>query len=424
MQDIEFSPNKVAPLMLQEKERALMINEGLMITEEIENKLRFAVTEGDGLIIYLEIDEFEELLDAIGAVTNYCKNKQKKRRWVKILEKILSVVESYVDVDEEYNEPKESLDDFLNSNFPPELVKRIKLKMGSEKFPSLENLNAVIGEVMKHHNQEPQEDMGGLSPEQVHQLIFADWDNSDSLFQINSDLPIEDILQMDIIQDARLFLSIIIEEGGSVKKTKAGNLNRQFIHQMLDKGRALSESEAWIIKYKKTLNEDDIPHISILRIISEMAGLIRKYHNLFKITKKGASLVQEKNTAKLATLLFNTYFCKFNLSFMDRMRNNYALQETITYSFYTIGKQLLDWKKPDEIAEQITLPIVQEYAFELHFFDSLIEIRILKPLFRFGLIEQRELPKKENDYFKNTEYRKTALYDIFFQFNGLERVSG
>ncbi len=86
MQDIGFNHDEIAPLMLQQKERALMLDEGLMIDEEIENKLRFAVTEGSGLIIHLEIKELEELLDAIGAVTNYCKNKQKKRRWIKILD--------------------------------------------------------------------------------------------------------------------------------------------------------------------------------------------------------------------------------------------------------------------------------------------------------------------------------------------------
>jgi len=271
--------------------------------------------------------------------------------------------------------------------------------------------------IMMDYNQRPQDDMGGLSPEQVYKLIHADWDAPDAFIPNSSTLPLEELKKAPFLHDMKVFLQEFIDKGGSIKATSAGNLNRQFVQKMMEVFSSPSEIISWVFRYKKTLNEDDAFHVHLVRILASCAGLIRKQKTVFKITKKGEKYTQDQKAAELYVLLFKTYFRKFNLAYLDGMPQNQPLQETIAFSFYTIKKQLREWKSAKDIAEQVTLPIVQESVFELRDLDIQVKIRILESLVRFGLLENRELPKEEKWHARNYEYRKTSLYDTFFVFS-------
>ncbi|MGC9329874.1 MAG: hypothetical protein ACP5I1_19725, partial [Candidatus Hinthialibacter sp.] len=245
------------PLMLQEYERTLIFSEIPLISEELEKKLRFAVIKGENLVVQLNLDEADELAGAVAAEANHCQNKKKQKQWDQLFHKVHGLLETYTDEDE----APQSFEDFLDAHFPKELADQIRSTVQSREFGSIEELNAVMSEVMMGHNRQPQDDMGGLSPEQVHYLIDFDWDDSRSAFQLNQAIPIEEVLNTPIIHDFRAFLGGIIEEGGSIKTTNSGNLNRQFVQNMIEAFNPPSGFLAWILQHKKTLNEDDAKHI-------------------------------------------------------------------------------------------------------------------------------------------------------------------
>ncbi|MBN2329461.1 MAG: hypothetical protein JXR73_20135 [Candidatus Omnitrophica bacterium] len=412
MRKIRIAPGETLPLMLQEYERTLIFNETLLISEELEKKLRFAVMEGENLVVQLNLDEADELAGAVAAEANHCQNKKKQKRWDRLFHKIHGLLETYTDEDE----APQSFEDFLDAHFPQELADQIRSTVQSREFGSIEELNAVMSEVMTNHNRLPQDDMGGLSPEQVHHLLDFDWDDSRSAFHLNQAIPIEEILNTPIMHDIRAFLGGIIEEGGSIKTTSSGNLNRQFVQDMMEAFNPPSEFIAWTFQYKNTLNEDDAIHIHLVRVLAICAGLIRKHKSAFNITKKGKEYAHEAFAVWLYVHLFKTQFRKFDLAYLDGTPQNQPLQDAIAYSFYAIGKRLQDWKKPEDISEQITLPIVQEYVYEYKDLDIQVQMRILEPLVRFGLLETRALPKEEKKITRDYEYRKTPLYDQFFRF--------
>ena len=411
MQRIRIAPGETVPLMLQEDERTLILNEALLISEELEKKLRFAVMEGENLVVRLNLDEADELAGAASAGADLCHNKKKQKRWNRLFEKVHRLLETYTDGDE----APQSFEDFLNSHFPQELSGRIQSTVQGREFGSIEELNATMSEIMVEHNRQPQDDMGGLSPEQIHYLIDFDWDNPNSALRLNQAIPKEEILSTPVVHDVRVFLAGIIEEGGGIKATSSGNLNRQFVQKMMEAFGPPPDIFAWTINDKTTLNEDDAIHVHLVRVLAICSGLIRKHKSSFKITKKGEEYAHEAFAVWFYVHLFKTQFQKFDLAYLDGTPQNQPLQDAIAYSFYAIGKRLQDWKKPEDIAEQITLPIVQDYVYEDRDLGIQVQMRILEPLVRFGLIETRALPKEEKRI-RDYEYRKTELYDKFFRF--------
>jgi hypothetical protein len=172
----------------------------------------------------------------------------------------------------------------------------------------------------------------------------------------------------------------------------------------------------------KVLNEIDVDFLHALRIILELAGLVRLEKGKFRITAKGKKLLNEKKAGYLYSLLFKTHFLDFNLSYNDGMPENPGLQDTIAFSFLMLARHGGDWIDEEKLAPILLLPEVKRLAIQTSRFDSgrelglLVNLRILRPLESLGLVELREL-KKPGEMRAFVEVRKTKLFDMFFKFN-------
>ena len=47
--------------------------------------------------------------------------------------------------------------------------------------------------------------MGGLSPNQVHGLLDSDWESKDSAIQVNENLTLEELGEIRLLTNTRLF---------------------------------------------------------------------------------------------------------------------------------------------------------------------------------------------------------------------------
>lgn len=92
------------------------------------------------------------------------------------------------------------------------------------------------------------------------------------------------------------------------------------------------------IRFNKVLNEHDVRPLHIIRIICELARLVRRRKRKFLVTNKGQQLLGEQKAGELYTLLFRTFFRQFNLSYLDGLPECYGLQGTIAYSLYRLKK--------------------------------------------------------------------------------------
>lgn len=260
-------------------------------------------------------------------------------------------------------------------------------------------------------------ELGGLSPLQVWRLLSADWEGEGSAVWLDEGLELEDMEGARTVHNARAFLGALLETDGT-RATSAGNLNRAFVEAMV-------ERLAWrpgfvedLREWTRVLNEADVRPLHTLRVVLELAGLVRRTKGAFRATRRAERLLPPEAAGRLLALLFRTFFRELNLAWLDRANEAHAFQETVAFALYRFGVVAGEWRSPEELAGELCLPSVRDAvpAGERH--DSLaliLEMRFLDPLEGFGLAELRE-ECGESRRLPRRFYRKTKLFGWFLDF--------
>lgn len=282
---------------------------------------------------------------------------------------------------------------------------------------SLEEVNIRIGGIMDRFNQRPVDAMGGLSPHQVERLLQQDWGQEGGPLVLNRGLSLEELAPSRDLRNTRTFLRLLVEEDGT-KLTTSGNLNRAFVRRMMDEGdwvwfRGMAPEEI-----RQVWNEGDFFSLHRLRVLSDLAGLIRKLKGRFVATKKGKKLLDDEGAGELFALLFETQFKKMNLAYLDRHPAGPELQRSVAYSLFHLTEAARDWRTPEELVKPLLLPYVLEAPPPLPGLrrpDIVLEARLLDVLEGFGLLEMEEKPGRE-PWITERRYRIAPLYERFMAF--------
>ncbi|MFQ5675898.1 MAG: hypothetical protein ACE5G1_08390 [bacterium] len=286
-----------------------------------------------------------------------------------------------------------------------------------DKFTTQDLLAEVQSNLAKFA-ETPKLDMGGLSPAQVHFLVQSDWSDPNGAIKFNGNLTLDQLEEATLFENARMILSAILISDG-VKLTKTGNLNRNFIKEMLDVLEISEDALNRLFFFNKVINELDCFEVHIPRILLDVAGLVRKYKGTLKVSKKGKDLLDESKGGELFKLLFHTFFRKFNLFYLSRLQEIQGHQATVAFPIYMSGQLCSDWIKPETIARKVLLPAILERIpkhKDPEFVEWLVDSTVTEPLVGFGLLEDRKLPKGDNMY-PPIEVRKTPIFDEFLKFD-------
>ena len=378
---------------------------------ELEAKLRFGLREGKLLTFSLDWDDVEDLAGCVAAEANHAKDRKLRRQ----LERLSDHIEDALR--KQAGRSAEAMSD-LPRAMPAELRQAIEKMMTSREFTSLDEVNVELAKLTSAHNKHPRKEFQGLSPEQVNQLLYTEWDSPEVGMRCRDDLTLDEADGAELFHNARVFLSALRGEGG-VKATAAGNLNRKFVLAMIEAMRwpdGFTE-ELWL--FNKVLNEEDVTPLHVLRIVLDAAGFIRRQKGRFVITKKGASLLDERKAGVLYSALFRTLFTRFNLAYGDRIDEYPGVQQTVRYSLYVLGKAARKWRSLEELAPVAFLPKVAEGFHPGAYTDTgelLLQMRLVRPLERFGLLECKRETTKHFTFAPIKRVRITPLYHRYPQF--------
>ena len=286
-----------------------------------------------------------------------------------------------------------------------------------DEFDSLEEAQAFLERAAAAHNQQPQDELGGLSPAQMHDVLHGDWFTAGPL-RLSLEIEPDDVRDADLLVNARIFLTAVQEAGG-IKTTATGNLPRAFVALMLERQRFPAGNVEEIRRYNKTINEHDVYVLHMLRVILEVAKLVRRFRGRFVLRPAGRELVPESQAGTLYVRLFRTVFREFNLAYLDGGGpESSGLQHTVAFSLYRLSTAALEWRDPHELAAAVVLPEIYDELVDPRWDDEAamrIEARLLRPLEWFGLLERRDLPSP-NSFDRSYEVRKTDLFDRFIRF--------
>lgn len=286
---------------------------------------------------------------------------------------------------------------------------------------ALADLNFHLRNFMEQRNTAPDPEMGGLSPIQVDTLIRTRWDDDAFPLKFNRSLSLEDLKSSKTFHHIRSILFEIHKRDG-VKTTAKGNLPRSFVSEIMPI--VLTEKGLRFFRECcKVVNEYDVREIHIGRLVSQEAGVIRRYKGKLTITKKYARLIEDENAGELFTLLFLTYFRRFNLGYIDGLPELPRIQQMLGYTFYRLRSLRSQWYPIEKVPTEILLPAVKEEIDETvanrphSSTHNTLEIRLLQHLEDWGLIESRKLDKEHFDQME--KLRTTPLLRKFINVEGL-----
>ena len=306
-----------------------------------------------------------------------------------------------------------------NKLCPNPIIASIAEQLTDKNFKDFDEARREVRKIHERHNDTPDPEMAGLTPNQVFKLVNLPWDNDNFAIKFNKQLSVKDVQHSYFYNNTRTLLYTLMELEGENTATVAGNLARNVLKMMFDKIILRESDKIFIHKWNSSFNESNAYTVSETRIICQMAGLIRKRGRKFIVAKKHRQLLLDENAGGLYHLLFSTFFRIFNIAYRDGFGALYSIQSTIPFSFYVISKFAGDFCGVEELEKRIFLPAVRKEITNQCGKDraakGLIHTRIIEPLLSFGLIEVVKGPK--STVFNVEAVRKTGLFDNFLKFS-------
>ena len=162
-------------------------------------------------------------------------------------------------------------------------------------------------------NNSPVDDFLGLSPAQMHHLLYDAFGDK-STVQFLPSIDDHTLDQIPLFRIAEEFLHII-QRDQRIKLTPLGALPKKVLVELYDKKFVLAENiESGITKLSR---EEDCIAIRSARLTAELAGLVKKVNGTLTLTKKATKLLETKNRSEMFKQFFQAFTDKFLWSFND-----------------------------------------------------------------------------------------------------------
>ena len=271
----------------------------------------------------------------------------------------------------------------------------------------------IWDEIQEEERTAPDPHRGNLTPQQITRFTDYHWGDNEFPLQFNHNLSLKEVNQSMFFRNAKLFLNKLIEFKDKPTATAKGNLNRKFVKVMFDEMELDEGYKDFTARYHKVLNEGDVFSLHIIRIVCECAGLIKIQKNKIVVQKKHYSLLSDDKAGELYYLLFDAYFNRFNLSYLDRRLEMDGIQGTIDFSFYSIYRLCDEFQSVEDMFYEAFLPsiineIEESITSEYDRKEGYLTSRVIRPLEGFGLVECKY---KQEKYLKRiVQIRKTPLF--------------
>jgi hypothetical protein len=269
-----------------------------------------------------------------------------------------------------------------------------------------------IQKFIEESNNRPHPDLDGLSPLQMHELLYNAFEPQSILeFGVLTDA---EFRRVPLLNQVRYILELI-KEHKELRLTKTGSLPVQVVSEIYNQGFIKDEHIEGGIS--KLYQETSCQAIHLSRILCELMGVVKKRNGKLSLTKLGEK--EMVNPSNLLQHLFQIFSVKFNWSYFDGYGQNSIGQFGIGFSLYLVSKygneiktgnfyaekyfrafpQLMDDLEPSGYA---SLEIRGNNCYSLRMYSRFLDY--------FGVIKI-ENPKTYKD---DLSIRKTKLFDKMF----------
>lgn len=224
---------------------------------------------------------------------------------------------------------------------------------------------------------------------------------------------------------AALLHLLRMAEAQPVSLTSRGCLSRAAVVELAEIVDGPAFDLSLIRSVTKVLNEQDVWPAELLRIIATDMRLLRRAGKALVPTAKARKLLGTGGAGDLAARLFEIVFWRINLGRWDGCPLSSWPQGDIGIIVWALSHVASDWETPDRLARLTTVPVIGVLEAERDFSGLALELRILRMLALFGLLDAEREPQSPERFLARRRYRKTPLFDRFLSFDvTLEPIEG
>lgn len=261
-------------------------------------------------------------------------------------------------------------------------------------------VNEHLQEIMIRHNSAPRSDFNGLSPEDMHNIMYDPF-RDQCVVQLNK-LDKNQYELVPLIRQALFLLNTLNEK--DLKLTKLGWLPLKIVADAYRIGQP-----EWIIEElkQKRINEYEVGAVWMARIILELLGWIKTRKGVLSLTVKGRKAFSNTDAAANEILRFS--LVGVGLHTFDAVEDDRIGNLGIAYSVWLLNQFGSEWHFGSFYQEHY------QKAFNFPDKYTIYETRVFSRLFYWlGIVEMR-LNKQVGPPFQ-WEYRKTDLLPMIFSF--------
>ena len=213
-----------------------------------------------------------------------------------------------------------------------EIRAEIKREAAAQGIGSLPELQSLAERVMRQRNQRSRDEFCGLSAEQMSRFLYVPFESPEFVSFSDSFPDPPEALAFALIS---LLADACGEDG--LKATAKGYLPAKFCRDAAIA--ALGEEGVKEMTFGSEVRKElDFRELHVVRLVAQMAGLIRKYRGRFLRTKKCEKLLSASSHGELYLQLFTAYVRKFNWGYSDGYDDLYLIQEAFLFSLFLIHR--------------------------------------------------------------------------------------
>lgn len=237
----------------------------------------------------------------------------------------------------------------------------------------------------------------------------------DGTIGINTDLSLDDLASVPALVNARYMLEALTAEGGA-RLTSTGNLDLKFVATMVERFDWPGHTPADVYLVSKRVSEPEFMPLRYLRVVLGLAGLVRRYKSQLRVTKRGQSALAAERAGELMRALLATTFARYNLAYLDGVPVQGYPQDHIALVLFLLRQVAEDWRSPERLARRASLPTAIPPQEGYDPLCHAVELRVLRYLTWFGLMEQRTDEPSAGRLLVPRAYRLTPLFDRVLRF--------
>lgn len=264
-----------------------------------------------------------------------------------------------------------------------------------------------IQKLIEFKNSQPLEAFSGLSPTQMHNLLYDPFSKKSPIQisnfnETHSNAPIFRLV---------LLLLDVIKTQGELKLTPKGALPNKIVEILFNS--KIIHDDFGDIRTIKQYSEHQFFYATLTRIICELSPFCKKRNNKLSTTKAYDSIASQQS--ELFSTIFNIYTSKFNWAYLDGYDSDNAGQFGIGFSIYLILKSNSLSINPNDVVGKFLKAFPTLNSDNPREFKKPYENRISHFIKLFGLVnnEQKSIEDHLNNFLNPTWKFNEGIHRFF-----------